>query len=307
MSRALTNSLAPFTGVDPLSLLAYCKSIHYRFAHSEFGYLQSLQKTIASEIGEDLTLDRLSQYRIPSGGLSTPTILESLLNAVNLKGPFEFVHEVGRKHPAHAWLLSYPSSSFPASYKGLQSATRDAFVLNDKIHNMQNALSQKVTTSFGGCVVPLEVSGTWYGPLEKLLLCCPLFYRVCWLKTIAGAWCTSHRLHEERLLPCILGCDERDEIKHYLVCPVLWQLCREFVNFVEESISVESRLCIVQPSIDKLRALSFCHSLYHACRNDSVCVENAGNLETCSIVQQRAGEIARFVKHFVAIDPILMD
>ena len=132
-----------------------------------------------------------------------------------------------------------------------------------------------------------------------------MFYRVCWIKAVAGGWCTSHRLHLDPLLPCIFGCEDRDEIKHYIVCPVLWQLCRENLAYTEDSISIVSRLCIAEPTIDKLRALSFCHSLYHACVNDSMCNSCVGIPESGPILQQGACDIARYVKHLVAIDPNL--
>ena len=75
------------------------------------------------------------------------------------------------------------------------------------------------------------------------------------------------------------------------------------MNYSEESISVVSRLCIAEPTFDKLRALSFCHSLYHACINDSVCIRHDGSVNSGSIVQKRASEISRFVKHLIAGEP----
>ena len=150
---------------------------------------------------------------------------------------------------------------------------------------------------------PFVFPVSWYPTVEKLLLESPLYLRMCWIKAVSGGWCTSHRLHLDPLLPCIFGCEEKDEIRHYLLCPVLWQLCREYINYNETSKSIESRLCIAEPTIDKLRALSFCHSLYHACINDSVCIDNGGNVCCSSIVQQRASEISRYVRHLVVGEP----
>eukprot|EP00969_Alexandrium_andersonii_P149154 6595546-Alexandrium_andersonii.AAC.1 len=48
------------------------------------------------------------------------------------------------------------------------------------------------------------------------------------LKTDANAWTTTHRLHAATLKPCIYGCNAKDELSHYLKCPVLdsaYKLC----------------------------------------------------------------------------------
>ena len=98
----------------------------------------------------------------------------------------------------------------------------------------------------------------------------------------------------------IFGCaDAKDEFSHYLVCPILWQFAREFIIAEEPSLSIESRLCLVEPNIDKLRALAFVYSLYHACKNDPGCSSDDGSLLRPDIVQIRASELARAVRHLV--------
>jgi len=103
------------------------------------------------------------------GGLTTPTILESLLNAINLKGAFAQVHGLCAKFPVHSWLLDHPNSPHPAAYKGLQSAAKDAFAVLEKVQDMQSVLTHKVTVSFGLSEI-LDVPGSWYTPLEKCYL-----------------------------------------------------------------------------------------------------------------------------------------
>eukprot|EP00959_Pyramimonas_sp_CCMP1952_P155362 3250687-Pyramimonas_sp.AAC.1 len=45
------------------------------------------------------------------------------------------------------------------------------------------------------------------------------------LKTIVGGWLTSARLHSSEIGLCRFKCAQRrDDMLHYLHCPVLWRL-----------------------------------------------------------------------------------
>jgi len=45
------------------------------------------------------------------------------------------------------------------------------------------------------------------------------------LRTWTNAWCTSSRLHEATVMPCLFGwVDFPDDLKHYVRCPVLWRV-----------------------------------------------------------------------------------
>ncbi len=98
----------------------------------------------------------------------------------------------------------------------------------------------------------------------------------------------------------MLGCPGcLDEIRHYLICPVLWQFGRETLNLRELSIDVESRLCLLNPSADKLRLLAFVHCLYHHIRNDSGCIHD-GEPASSNVVQYRARALAQDCKFLVS-------
>jgi hypothetical protein len=86
---------------------------------------------------------------------------------------------------------------------------------------------------------------------------------MCLFKTWIGGWTTSHRMHEQHRLSCIFGCkDSRDTQQHYLVCPQLWHICGERLK-VSPPVSILSRLCIIDPSLDHLLLLSLCYQGYH--------------------------------------------
>ena len=100
--------------------------------------------------------------------------------------------------------------------------------------------------------------------------------------------------------PCIFGCtDSKDEIGHYLHCPILWQFASESLGGIP-SVFLEGHLCLVDPSAESLRALAFVHSLYHCCKNDPDCKMQDGRICDPRIVQSRAFQFSRHVKHLVS-------
>ena len=141
-----------------------------------------------------------------------------------------------------------------------------------------------------------HLSPTWWDDLHCLWSNVKIYLRVCWLRTISGAWTTTHRMGEERVWQCMFGCpNEDDNLLHYLVCPILWQIaCGVFKG--EESLSVSERLCLQSPSVVKLQRLSVCHSVYHACKNHPACTVN-GFPASALIVQNRGYEFSRAMKH----------
>ena len=96
-------------------------------------------------------------------------------------------------------------------------------------------------------------------------------------------------MHESIALPCIFGCLECfDEFRHYLICPILWQLAREALDMRETSGAVGHRLCLSSVNLNKLKLLGFCHLLYHSMRKDSDCFDGRGIVKPSVVVQRRA-------------------
>ena len=68
---------------------------------------------------------------------------------------------------------------------------------------------------------------------------------MCWLKAIGGAWSTTNRMHELNKWPRVFGCiDCQDGIRHYMQCPVLWQLAREAPSISDEYFSLWAQAVI---------------------------------------------------------------
>ena len=87
------------------------------------------------------------------------------------------------------------------------------------------------------------------------------------LKCWCNAWATSRRYRnsEEKLLPCLFGCNGcTDELEHYLKCPHLYSLWSFLAVSVSEDPLVRWGLIDPNPSIFKHIACIF--SGYHAVR-----------------------------------------
>ena len=108
----------------------------------------------------------------------------------------------------------------------------------------------------------------WFLLLKEAMVGSKLFLRVCWLKAIGGGWTTSCRMHEDITWPCIFGCPANDEIRHYLICLILWSIACAQLS-VEDSTFVKERLCLVQPTVEKLKRLALAHTIYHCCKFDA--------------------------------------
>jgi len=55
--------------------------------------------------------------------------------------------------------------------------------------------------------------------LKLILKAAPIFLIICWFKAVAGAWCTTVRMHNVCRWQRIFGCpDAEDEFSHYMEC-----------------------------------------------------------------------------------------
>ena len=89
------------------------------------------------------------------------------------------------------------------------------------------------------------------------------FIAVSWLKTVCNGWCTSHRMHEDKLLQCIFGCVGcKDTLSHYLSCPILWSII-DSVFRCPIGPTVFHRLGLHAPSPQTIIMLVTAQSMYH--------------------------------------------
>ena len=82
-----------------------------------------------------------------------------------------------------------------------------------------------------------------------------------------NSWATSHRFHDDKLLPCLLGCrDCKDELKHYLQCPHLLALWTFLLGPTSADPLV--RWGLIQPEKEQFKCISCIFSGYHAVRRE---------------------------------------
>ena len=88
------------------------------------------------------------------------------------------------------------------------------------------------------------------------------------IKTWLNGWATSHRMHEDNVLCCLLGCGDGslDSLTHYIHCPHMLA----FQKFLFENISADPliRFGIKHAEVTTLMILSCLFSAYHALKGD---------------------------------------
>jgi hypothetical protein len=268
--------------VSPTWLDPYFNAIIVRFAVSEREYFQKLDAEAKALADTSRTLRQFARDRLPLGGLDTMPILQNILDAMNLRGSLARLQ--GREVELH--IHGTPG-------RHIQSKVMMALRPNIAVTDIANFIVAKfkVTLSFElfESISDTFIDNQWFTNLSNVLQEVKIHCRMCWWKTVCGAWTTSHRMHEDNRLPCMFGCcDSDDTICHYLICPALWQLAREACSG-EESSNIAYRLCLVSPSANSLRRLAIVFGIYHACKNDSLAPS------TPALVQSRAVGFAKSV------------
>ena len=285
--------------VSPTPVINYSLAIMYRFALSEKPYLYSLASDIATLMGDSLTV-QLSQLgsRIPDGFLDSPPILLSLLEALEFQGPFLRVLNAIAADSGLSWLDQRGKSAEYSKKDKVQTVVLRALASTQDVAAIGNLVAKKLCITLGGDFASqCRLSVHWFHELTLILDEAKVFLRMCWLKSISGAWTTTTRMHELHVWKCIFGCPEPDDLLHYLVCPVLWCIAIGVLPG-EESISIEERLCLRNPSLLKLQRLALAHGVYHACKNDPSCVVD-GLPRSPRFVQNQGYEHSRALKHLV--------
>ena len=189
----------------------------------------------------------------------------------------------------------------PSCYKGIQSAVCKILSLDESCADLSKSIIDKCLITFpvDHCGI-INRQADWFPKIEELFKSTNSFLRMCWLKAIAGAWTTTRRMPELIKWPCIFGCkDCSDEIRHYMICPILWQLGREALSISEQHFCIGHRLCFIDCSVDKLRLLAYVHLLYHALKNDRDCVQCDGLIKSSNYVQQKSSNLVKALRPLV--------
>lgn len=205
MSRKLCHSIDFCTEVNPISLTAYCFANLIRFAHSEREYFVELHATLCEYQSARLRGDTTplastevpanfnNLIDVPDGGISDTPILVTLMHAIQLSGPFSVFKDNCRIDPVRDWLPNYPTTVFPKKYKSLQSAAMEALSVEFRVSSLSAELHEKVKVTLMP-LAPFDINLDWFSELRSVLKKETPYIKICWLRSIAGAWCTSTRL-----------------------------------------------------------------------------------------------------------------
>jgi len=275
LPRALCLSLKAFVGVDPRSLVFSCLANMTRYAMSEQVYLGELAKDLADRMGDDLASLDIGKI-CPSGGLDSVPIVQQLFDAMAFQGPHKRVALALSRCSPSSWLLgsrrtvhlSSCSLALPVPDPKKKVQTEVLQVLGQHLQckNYNVLYANKVRVTFGQSLAEqLVVSAKWFDELQQVFVHVKPFVRTCWLKTAAGAWCTSFRFRHmagSTTLPCIFGCPQADDtIAHYLECPVLWYFADQFFG-LDDDFEIAHRIGLINPTMTRLKRLALCHFVY---------------------------------------------
>ena len=299
MSRELMHNIGFSTVVSPIPVVNYALAIMYRFALSEKQYLYSLASDVRSSLCDSSNV-HLSQLgtRVPAGFLDSPPILLCLLEALEFQSGHSRILKAIECEPEVSWLDQRGKSDEFSKSDKVQTVVLKALAPAQDIHSIGVLIARKLCVTLGtDFASQCSVNELWFVELFSILGEAKVFLRMCWLKTISGAWTTTTRMHEQHTWKCIFGCFDRDDLLHYLVCPVLWGIAIGVLPG-EGSISVGERLCLRNPSLLKLQRVALVHGVYHACKNDSSCLID-GSPRSAHFVQNRGHEFCRALEHLV--------
>ncbi len=292
MSRQLMHSCEPFLLKAPVAITSMCKAAMYRFARAESVFLNQLKAEALCLLKDDQSLVGATRDRVPLGGLPHTPILESLLDALGIKGSFAPLGPLVKSCPDLSWVpprtpleirenpggflgvcsvldsRHVPPLPLPPSLGGkVQGKIYECFSKSEKCGDFAKAMSQKLVVTLGVEVSSsLRVPVNWVATLLEVLRNVRPHTASCVFKSLIGGWTTSVRMHEHERLSCIFGCREQpDEINHYFLCSPLWQIAGQSLQ-VQAPLCLAQRLCIELPTPESARLLALVFALYHFCK-----------------------------------------
>jgi len=120
------------------------------------------------------------------------------------------------------------------------------------------------------------------------------------LKTWSNSWCTTTRLHELTVWPCIFGCvGAEDSLPHYLRCPRLWSAISQVTSCPGLTyLDPAEKLGLLLPTSGMSNLIAVASRVYHSLKFDSrEVVELANSTSDYEPVMELAFEL---IDHFAS-------
>ena len=117
------------------------------------------------------------------------------------------------------------------------------------------------------------------------------------IKTWANSWTTSGRYHDANPITCILGCDQKDCMSHYIRCNPFWGknycgtggLCTDLVKPPAE------KLCFLNANWIDLKRLCIAFKCYHVLkRGNPLCIQRAQQSGNYECVHEKLRDLVRY-------------
>ena len=286
MSRELMHTFGDFCPVTPTAISSMCKATFVRFARSEAQEFINLKTLALQTLDEEQSLRNRGYSTIPFGGISDEPILNNIISAIHNKEIFHISNDFLAASPSHSWIQD-PFGN-PRISVSPQSELYKIYSISEKCPDFHTAIINKLLITVGDSraqeiVLPVN----WLECLLPILRSVRTHTSMCIFKTYIGGWTTSIRMHEPVKRSCIFGCrGQWDDLYHYIECAPLWSIASKQLD-IEVPFSFASRLCLVNPSKQGVRALALTFAIYHYVKNE---VELIDSPISC---QQAAVEAAK--------------
>ena len=276
-----------FTSVD-----AFCKASLIRTAKATIKGWETQYKTLQNTAEDTLSLSRVACNELCTAWWDSKPFVYYLHCASFGRGPFEkFKHVCDDIRTTwifgSPWLPGMQPHTFPPRHLRIlwQAFAMRDILASDGGYSFYELLQRRCAPLGLNSIAVLSRSD-----VQNVLNMCsksPRYVAMSWLKTSTNAWCTSSRMHESPILPCIFGCkDATDVLSHYLKCDILWSLiCEAFVG--DLSPCLMSRMSFIEPTQRKLIHIACAFEMYHALKIGQRHVVDA------AIVSGRFSEVIR--------------
>jgi hypothetical protein len=264
----------------------------YRFARREKQFLYDLRDDAISLLGDHNDVVNHARGSLPhDGSIAEPPALNSLIDALELKGDHGVYAQAAQDSPMHQWFARGPTlhdTSPPLA--SVQSKVYKVFSKVEKVRDLSHEMTQKIVTTLGNDLAGnIVVQADWFQRLLPALKECKPHSRMCLFKTFIGGWTTTYRMHEPTKFKCIFGCtDMLDDIRHYITCAPLWHIVGEVLEETPP-LALSDRLCLTNCSPFAIMRIALAFQCYHytksLCVGDSpqVCVQDTRELQKAAL------------------------
>ena len=244
------------------SIVAACASAIFRTARRTLTSWPTWIKQLEVAAAEHLPLSPYAADKLSTECWDSPPI------ACNLREAFRGFPKDDRwcEGASHAISIIQRSTAKSSASIQVQKICYDALIQYRFVDSLHHTIEKRLNDSFS----PWTVDCTNHVSLSECfgtLKGCKVSVAIRVLKCWSNSWATSHRYHEDKILPCLLGCTGcLDSLDHYLSCPHLFALW----SFLIEGTSEDplTRWALLKPSKAQFEIVACIFSSYHAIRND---------------------------------------